>query len=297
MNKGEEYDGSITSRFNLINANDADSTESALLENANASRYLETEVEVENKYRYILNRVKTPFKFKKEALLNYAIYLITKKSNIEKALKLFQDYFQIFKFDYDYIEAYSKCSWASSEDEAKDYAVQILTNFLASKPSLDSEKYLSIIGLLMTFKSVLIVSEREDIKYKYKFDEITKETYSMLKAEQSERFKEIHTYPGRRLYSAIKDLDLMKLSPNCRNIILDGLTHFVEISIRRNNISLAKEVCEKIFSEMPQNYQIPFKHKMKKIHTIYEKDDYHNDIKDDAKHMINKLTESFNSRL
>ena len=300
MNKGEEYDGNITSRFNLINSNDADSTEAALLENANASRHLETEVEVENKYRYILNRTKTPFKFKKEALLNYATYLITKKTNIEKALKLFQDYFQTFKWDFDFIEAYSKCSWASAEEESKDYAVQILTNFLATRPKLDTEKYLSILGLLMTFKSILIVSEREEIKYKYKFDEIEKETFNMIRLEQSERFKEIYDYPGKKLYSTIKDCDLMTLSPSCRNIVLDGLTHFVEISIRRNNISLAKEICEKIFSEMPHNYQIPFKHKMKKISLINEKN---HEYKEKNNKMIlentdtlSKLTNVFNNR-
>ncbi len=66
----------------------------------------------------------------------------------------------------------------------------------------------------------------------------------------------------------MKDRDLMEFSPKCRNFILDGLTQFSEMCIRVNKRKTAKEVCEKIITELPADYHKPFLHKMKKIDFI-----------------------------
>ncbi len=52
----ENTDGNITNRYNLINSDENTSTEDALLASADAARMVENEAEVENRYRYILNR-------------------------------------------------------------------------------------------------------------------------------------------------------------------------------------------------------------------------------------------------
>lgn len=278
QNKGSEFDGNITNRFNLINTEKGAPTEIALLENADASRLIETEAEVENKYRYILNRDKTPYNIKRTALLNFAAYLISHKNKIEKALKLYQDYFQLFRRDSIYIESYATSSWADSNISSKYQAIQIIQDFFTLKPKLNQETYLELLGMLTTYKSIMVVSEREEIKNKLKFKEISKKNYEILRTEQKERINEIFKYPGGHLFNIIKDIDLMSLSPSCRNLVLDGLTHFIEITIRSNKREVGKSVCEKVINEMPQNYQSPFIYKLNKIQYIENPATFDNDI-------------------
>lgn len=278
QNKGPEFDGNITNRFNLINTEKGAPTEIALLENADASRLIESEAEVENKYRYILNREKTPINIKRTALLNFAAYLISHKNKIQKALKLYQDYFQLFRKDPVYIQNYSASAWVDTTPASKYLAIQIIQDFFTSKPKLDQETYLELLGMLTTYKSIMVVTERDEIKSKIRFNEITKERYDILHNEQKERIREIFKYPAGHLYNVVKDIDLMSLSPNCRNLVLDGLTHFVEIAIRNNKREIGKSVCEKIIEEMPQNYRNPFIYKLNKISYIENPDGFDNDI-------------------
>ncbi|MFL9484733.1 NB-ARC domain-containing protein [Chitinophagaceae bacterium LWZ2-11] len=278
QNKGPEFDGNITNRFNLVNTEKGSSTEIALLENADASRLIETESEVENKYRYILNREKAPYNIKRAALLNFAKYLISHKAKTQKALKLFQDYFQVFKKDSIYIESYSASAWIDSSPESKYLAIQIIQDYFTTKPKLDQESYLELLGMLTTYKSIMIVSERDEIKGKLRFKEITTSEYDLSYKEQKERLKEIYKYPAGHLYNIVREIDLMTLTPNCRNLILDGLTHYVEIAIRNNKRDIGKEVCEKIINQMPQNYHNPFIYKLNKISFIENPNSFENDI-------------------
>jgi hypothetical protein len=277
LNKGPEFDGNITNRFNLISTDKGSSTETALLENADASRLIETETEIENKYRYILNREKAPLNIKKLALLNFSSYLITHKNKFEKALKLYQDYFQIFRRDSDYIRSYATCAWSENSSDSKYRAIQIIQDYFTTKPKITQETYLELLGILMTYKGILVVSERDELKSKLRFKEITKSQYDILYKEQRERFKDIFKYPGGHLYKVLKEIDLMSLSASCRNYVLDGLTHFIEICIRTNRREIGKEVCNKIISEMPQNYQNPFIYKLNKIEFIENPEKYDND--------------------
>lgn len=278
QNKGSEYDGNITNRFNLINTEKGSPTEIALLENADASRLIESESEIENKYRYILNREKTPYEIKRTALLNFAQYLISHKSKVQKALKLYQDYFQLFRKDSVYIANYSSSAWIDTNVDSKYLAIQIIQDYFTTKPKLDQETYLELLGMLTTYKSIVVVSERDDLKSRLRFREITKEQYELIHKEQKERIKDIFKYPAGHLFNIIKEVDLMTLSPSCRNLVLDGLTHFVEITIRNNRRDIGKLVCQKIIEEMPQNYRNPFIYKLNKIAFIENPESFDNDI-------------------
>jgi len=272
QNKGDEYDGSITSRFNLINNNRKLDTEFALLEDADSSRIISTEEEVENKYRYILNRDKSPFEVKLKALINYGSYLISYKSKLDKALKLYDDYNHIFNNNKDFILIYSRSCWSEGSEERKALSIQILQTFLAKRPQIAEADYLEILGTLMTYKSVMAVADREDLKEKYRFKGISKLNYLKAYQAQKERFLEIYHHPGLRLYNFIKDRDLMEMKANIRNHVLDGLTHFVEICIRLNKVELAKEICQLVIRNVPQDFHKAFESKLSKIGRIDEQD-------------------------
>lgn len=267
-NKGEEFDGNITNRYNLLNNNRNVGTEIALLENADASRLFSPEVEVENNYKYILKRNKSPKEIKLKALLNFASYLFSNKGKVDKSIKLFDDYFHVFNKNSEYISKYSSYLWASGEVSNRYKAVEIIKGFFNTRPHIDSEIYLEFLGTLMMYVSILLVNERDELKVQRRFNEITRENYEIIYSEQRSRFIEIFKYPGLRLYHQIKTADFKELSPNCRNYVLDGLTHFVEICIRTNHYDIAKEICEKVFNELTENYHKPFLFKYSKIESL-----------------------------
>nr|WP_293298118.1 NB-ARC domain-containing protein [Allomuricauda sp.] len=277
QNKGPEFEGNITNRYNLVSSEKGASTEVALLENADASRLMEDEVEVENKYRYILNREKTPYEIKLSALLNFASYLISHKSKPDKALKLFQDYNHLFRRDPSYIKDYSTTAWMEGSTSSKYLAVQIIQDFFTTKPRIEQEQYLELLGILTTYKGILVVSERDDLKGLLRSGEITRTEYRIRHKEQKERIKDIFKYPGGHLFNVVKKIDLMSLAPSCRNYVLDGLTHYIEICIRHNRRHLGRKVCEKVLTELPQNYQKPFQYKLNKIEYIENPNAFEND--------------------
>jgi len=278
QNKGPEYDASITNRFNLILTNRNAPTEKALLENANASRLVDTELEVENKFRYILNREKTPYEIKLSAIFNFANYLLTYRNKPEKALKLYHDYFLVFQKNPNYIRNYSSCAWGVNTTESKYNAVQIIQDFFATKPKLKNDEYLDLLGILLTYRGSIVVTERDDLKQKLRVREIAKNKYELLFNEQKDRFNEIFIYPGKHLYKLVKELDLMSLSPICRNSVLDGLTHFIEVAIRLNKRNIGKEICYKVINEMPHNYHNAFIYKLNKISYIENPEKFENDF-------------------
>lgn len=266
--KGSEFDGGINSRFKMIFKVKNAPTEVALLDNADASRALADESEVENKYRYILNRDKTPYDIKLKAVLNFASYLISNKNKIDKALKVYRDYNQIFQQEPVFVESYAVCAWASTDSKAKYRAIEIIQEFLSSNPPIGFENQLELLGMLVTYKSVLVVAERDELKIANKFSEIAKPEYDKLYSAQKQRMYDIFNSQGGKLYTFVKDMDLMKLSSSCRNWVLDGLSHYVEVSIKNFKRDIGKAVCEKIINEMPQNYQLPFIIKLNKIESI-----------------------------
>jgi NAD-specific glutamate dehydrogenase len=203
-----------------------------------------------------------------KAILNYANYLYVQKGQVEKALKLFDDYWHWFNRTPEFIIMQSRYCWAEGSREIKYNSIKILKDYIAKKPKIDEETFLEIIGTLMTYSAIMLVSEREEIKEKKRFKEISEKKFVSLNLEQRTRFNELFKYPGLKLYRTVKDRNLMDFKPKCRNFILDGLTHFTELCIRVNKRDIAKEVCSKIINEMPTDYHKPFSHKLKKIDFI-----------------------------
>jgi hypothetical protein len=267
-NKGAEYEGNITNRFQLISSDKSTDTEWALLENADASRIVSSEEVIENKYRYILNREQCPENVKIKAIINFSSYLVTHKNKTEKAIKLYGDYYHQFDRNHHYIKHYSRYCWAEGSDENRVKSIEILQNFLLSKTKIDTEDYLEILGLLMIYSTVTLVREREDLKENLRYGDLTKKQYDIEYNSQKDRFKELFKYPGQKLYRLIKEQNLLEMKASPRHSSLEGLNHFVEICMRNVNMDLAKEVCEFVVSTLPQNFHKPFIFKLSKIYAI-----------------------------
>ncbi|WP_075603131.1 NB-ARC domain-containing protein [Saccharicrinis aurantiacus] len=267
-NKGPEYEGNITSRFQLISNSKSLNTEWALLENADSSRIVSSEEVIENKYRYILNREQCPEAIKIKAVVNFSSYLVIHKNKIEKAIKLYDDYYHQFDTNNEYVKHYSRYCWTEGSDEMKAKAVEILQHYFLTKPKIDNDIYIELLGLLMVYSTVLIVREREELKETLRYGDLSRKQYNKIYNTQKDRFKELFKYPGLKLYRLAKEENLVAMNSGHRHSCLEGLFHFVEICMRNVRIDLAKEVCQYVIDVLPQNFQKPFIFKLSKIDAI-----------------------------
>lgn len=271
--KGKEYDGDITNRYNLIKSGEKLETDYALLKIADSKRLESSELEVENQYRRIIKRESAKFEVRLKALFNYANYLFSQKGKADKAIKLFSDYWHWFKSDPDFILNNAKFHWAEGSSIYRYKSIDILENYLTTRPKISEEIYLEILGTQMTYSAIMLISERNDIKDKKRFKEINERQFNFDYREQKARFNKLFIYPGSKLYNIVKDKNLMELSSKCRNFVLDGLTHYTEVAIRLNKHEQAKEVCNKIITELPTDYHKPFLYKLSKIEHINGEED------------------------
>lgn len=268
---------------------------------ADSKRLEASEIEVENQYRRIIKRETGKFEVRLKALFNYANYLFSQKGRADKAIKLFSDYWHWFKSDPDFILNNSKFHWAEASSVNRYKSIDILENYLTTRPKISEETYLEILGTQMTYSAIMLVSERNDIKDRKRFKEISDRQFNFDYREQKARFHKLFIYPGSKLYNLTKEKNLMDLSSKCRNFVLDGLNHYAEVAIRLNKHEQAQEICNKIISELPTDYHKPFLHKLSKINHINGEEDenYNLDFKsftETETTMSIKLNEAFSKK-
>jgi hypothetical protein len=267
--KGEDYDGDITSRYNLIGDSKENDVDYAMLEVADSKRLVAKEVVVENLYRRILNREQAPIKVKIKAISNYAHYLMSFKRNTTKTLRLFKTYYNEFKTEPDFILTYSKYSWSSSNPENKRRAIKLITDFLSTRPKIKDKSYTELLCLLMTYSSILNIEQREELKSNYRFQDITEDRYNTLYKKQKSRFSELYNYPGNKILNIIANKNLINIESSLRSLILEALVHYCEICIQVRKYTEAKNVINRVMTELPPaDYQNPFVSKMLVIERI-----------------------------
>ena len=291
--KTTDYDGSITSRFNSIAERKDLDTELALLEAANASRLVSNNVEVENKYRFIINRKKTSKETKLTAILNFASYLSLNGQN-DKTVKLFDDYYPVFRNNYAFINNYSKYCWANNENDIKRKSITIIKDYFITRPRISQEEYLELLSLSVTNQTILAINEKDELKELREWESISDSEYKERSKVIKDTFKDIFNNSGRKLYDACIDIDLMALSPSCRHYVLNGLNHYVDLAIRLNRWQRGIDVCDKIINNVPENFQKPYISKKNKIMVITKSKEKNNTSKYETDLAI-KLKEVLNN--
>ena len=238
-----------------------------MLEAANASRLVSNNVEVENKYRYIINRKKTSKETKLKAILNFASYLSLNGQN-DKTIKLFDDYYPIFRNNYAFINNYSKYCWANNDNDIKKKSITIIKDYFITRPRISQEEYLELLSLSVTNQTILAINEKDELKELREWESISDSEYKERSKVIKDTFKAIFNNTGKKLYETCIDVDLMALSPSCRHYILNGLNHYVDLAIRLNRWQRGIDVCNKIINNVPENYQKPYISKKNKIMAI-----------------------------
>jgi hypothetical protein len=270
-NKTKDFDASITNRFTHISSGKKMNTDFALLKVADSSRYTSNEGTIENQYRRIIKRETAKEEIRVKAILNYAEYLSNQKNDIQKTLKLFADFKHWFNQNPDFVIMNSRYMWAEASFANRNQAVKLLDDYLSTRPKIDEEVYLQILGTHLHYATYNLVTERDSLKDKIKFREIDQIEYKRIHSDQRERFIKLFHYPGLKLYDLVKPKDLMALSSKCRTFVLEGLSNLIEICIRLNKHELSYEICNKIILQMPADYHKPFLSKLVKLDNIINK--------------------------
>jgi len=262
-NRNDSFRRSLISRIQEVTRDKKLDNEQALLANANAARTSRHEEEVIRLYRSILNRETSPSGVKLQAILNFGEYLFNYRGKRDEAIKLFKDYEHLFASEPNFSRMYAIYCWSSGRNEE---GIQILRDLFSRKPSeLSTNKSLRIelLGLLLMYRGINAIQQREELKERRKFNEIELLEYQREYDQTKELFADICDTQGRFLIGELRKIDdLSMLSSGARQNSVSGLYQYVNLSIRLNKYIDGVQICEYVIQNYPSHFYEPFKSKL-----------------------------------
>ena len=167
--RDDAFKGRVKQRLLRIGKDKGRDVEWSLLDHANAARFSKTEEEVLSNYRNIIRRKKYSLKIREAALLNLADYFYNNRGKKESAIRILEEYQVDFKNSPDYIKALATYCWSLNSESQRSRAVNILMEYFASiskNPDPPSRNHrLELLGLLLTYRGVFHITEREDSRH------------------------------------------------------------------------------------------------------------------------------------
>lgn len=272
------FKGICIQRQNQVNRDKTLDVEHSLLLTANANRLAKSEIEVIDNYKQIINRATSPIEVKLPAILNLAAYLVD-RGNKELALKYLDDYSYHFNknaakgsneklYFATFTKMWATYYWANGTREQKEKAIESLLAYASSGFNFNEDIDLEISGMLLQYRSILVISDWQDLKEKGKYNEISGGEFRSIRAKQKQACKDIHDKQGILLFKAIMPRKLEDISSGARQNVIAGLYSFLEVLVRLQKIKLAIEVCEYVLYCAPKNFHPQFKKKEQWFHSI-----------------------------
>lgn len=252
--------GNINSRIQQVTRDKKLDNEHALLENANAARYVKSEEEVISQFRQILNRASSPFDVKLSAILNLTDYLFNQRGKQEQTMSLIDDFKHIFYTAPLFARMHANFAWSTGN---KNEAIQVLAEFVHSRQinECDYNLALELKGLFLTFSSIDGIEQKEELKTRKRFNEISSADFYKENDEIKLYFSKIYQF-GNLLFQSIKNKPLVNLKTAARQNLMTGFYRFLDICIRSNKYANAEQICI-YFINNPTNYlQDGFKRKL-----------------------------------
>lgn len=246
----------ILSRLKLVSKDKELQVDVSLLNAANISKLTASEGEVISSFRQIINRPTATSSVKRDAIISLSEYLYSFKGKKIDALKVLSEHSEHFLDDPKYLQFFSIYSWAVGQHKE---AITILLTFFKAYRDLHNESYLNLFGLLLGFRCLAAIEDRETLKEKLRFQEISKDDYSKASTDQKSIFIDIFDHQGIPLYQFVNyNVDQSKLNAKTKQNILNGLNHFAEVCIRLQRFSTAKDICIFVLDKFPRNFHDPF---------------------------------------
>jgi hypothetical protein len=242
--------------------------EQALLQNADTNRLTKNEEEVISSYRFILNRATSPQQIKLQAALNLSSYLFTDRGKKESAVKLLEENYHSFSSDGKFIKMFATYNWALGAKSNKEKAIKMLLEFYAMNSNLNIDTNLELLGLLITYRSINAITDKDELKEKLKYNELTQLEFDKKNDELKDEFHNIWKHQGHFFLDFLKKANIQKLSSGARQNAVTGLYQFSETQIRINKLETAKEICEFVLSKFPSNFHPIFQSKLNKLNSF-----------------------------
>ena len=259
--------GSITSRLQIVGNDRTLDSNLSLLDDADNSRILRKPTEVILKYRHIISRVVTPEDIKIKAIINLAQYLIEDNGNFEEGLALLKEFKHTYHNSCIFVKAYAIYMWRG-DDTDKENAITLIQNLLSHNNFEDLDMTLDFLCTLMRYETTLLINTREELKDSYRLSDITEEEYKKSFDEQKKDFYRLYNYPGLELFNCIKNDTLKDYKHEFKIKLLNGLSYFIEICIRRYMYDDIDTIFTYIFNNLKYNYHDIFKIKLERINKI-----------------------------
>lgn len=265
-------------RRNQVNKDRSLDVEHSLLLAANANRLAKNEIEVIDNYKQIINRASSPLEVKLPAILNLAAYLVDRGKK-ELALKYLDDYNYHFNknatkgsYEKQYYATFTKMwatyYWANGTREQKEKAIASLLSYASSGFNFNEDIDLEISGMLLMYRSTLVISDWQDLKEKINYNEIPLSDFKSIREKQKQECKDIHDKHGIVLFRAIMPKKLNEISSGARQNVISGLYNFLEVLVRLQKVDLALEICQYVSYCAPKNFQPQFKNKAQWFHSL-----------------------------
>jgi tetratricopeptide (TPR) repeat protein len=257
----------VISRIKQVTRDKRLDNEHALLDNANSARYSKSEEEVTSLYRQILNRASAPLEVKLQAIFNLTDYLFNNKGKRDSAIKVFQDFDHLFRNEPLAAKMHSNYCWANDQHEE---AVSILSELFANKADFHGNHTLryELLGLLLTYRSILAIQQKEDIKTKSRFGEISRSEFFKKNDESKQIFHDIFKHQGIILFDHLRNGRLSDIGPSARQSITTGLYQFTNICMRIRKYDIAIGICEHAINNFPNYLERQFQTRLDYIKSL-----------------------------
>jgi hypothetical protein len=255
--------GSIKGRLVTVGSDKKLDSNLALLNDADSSRVTHKVSEVINKYRHIISRQATPPIIKAKAVINLAQYLIEDAGDYDQGIRVFEEFSILYNKTPDFVRTFSTYLWRG-DNTLRKRAVDSLKNGLACSELL-IESELDLLCMLMHYESVLLIEARQELKDQLRTGDIDESDYEKIFAEQRHDFFRIYSYPGLKIFEVIKHDLLKDFAHEMKLKCLNGLSHFVDVCMRRRKFDDADEVFYYVFNSLKYNYHDTFKQKLDRL--------------------------------
>ncbi|MEZ4863142.1 MAG: NB-ARC domain-containing protein [Caldilineaceae bacterium] len=260
--RNDSYRRSVTSRMIEVTKDKKLDNERALLYNANAARTSRNEEEVVRLYRSIMNRESSPLEVKLQALFNLGEYLFNIRGKRDETVKIFKDYEHLFYLEPSYSRMFAIYLWATGR---KEESIRGLLDLFAKKTrsSFDDKNLrLELLGLLLMYRGLDAIQQREDLKEKIRFNEIDQQSFNREYEKTKVLFADICNHQGKLLFNEIKQIQSTSaLSSAARQNVIAGLYQYVNLSIRLRKYEEAILICEYVIDSFPVHFHEQFKSK------------------------------------
>jgi len=259
----DSFRRSTISRIQEVTKDKKLDNERALLYNANTARISRNEEEVIRLYRSILNRETSPFEVKTQSILNLTDYLFNNRGKRDEAIKVFRDYEHLFPLEPTVARMHSMYCWATGRQMD---SIQILLDLVVKKPKQvmeDRNTRIEILGLLLMYRAIDAIQERESLKEKRRYGEIDPDKYMTEYDKTKSLFREICEKNGKVLLNELQKIqDLSALSSGARQNSITGLYQYVNLNIRLRRFRDGIRICEFVLDKFPTHFHDQFKGKL-----------------------------------